>query len=103
MPADTMDGYWEWFRKDGVIMRSGYFAMGKQTGEWTTYDKEDKVYKVTRMKEEQWIASGQLFPRLIVIYFLQWTDIAIVHPASILLPPSHCNLNNELVIGRNVL
>ena len=19
------DGYWEWFRKDGVIMRSGYF------------------------------------------------------------------------------
>jgi hypothetical protein len=22
-------GYWEWFRKDGTIMRSGYFKDGK--------------------------------------------------------------------------
>jgi antitoxin component YwqK of YwqJK toxin-antitoxin module len=45
-----MHGYWEWFRKSGVIMRSGHFAKGVQTGEWTTYDHAGKVYKVTRMK-----------------------------------------------------
>ncbi len=44
-------GYFEWYRKDGVIMRSGYFDKGKQIGEWTTYDKKGKVYKVTKMKE----------------------------------------------------
>ncbi len=44
------DGYWEWFRKDGTKLRSGYFAKGKQVGEWTTYDKKGMVYKVTRMK-----------------------------------------------------
>jgi antitoxin component YwqK of YwqJK toxin-antitoxin module len=43
-----LDGYWEWFRKDGTIMRSGYFDMGERTGEWTTYDAKGKVYKVTR-------------------------------------------------------
>lgn len=25
MPGDQMHGYWELYRKDGVIMRSGYF------------------------------------------------------------------------------
>jgi antitoxin component YwqK of YwqJK toxin-antitoxin module len=43
-------GYWEWFRKNGVRMRSGYFEKGVQVGEWTTYDKAGKVYKVTTMK-----------------------------------------------------
>ena len=47
---DQPDGYWEWFRKTGVIMRSGYFDKGKQVGEWTTYDAKGKVYKVTKMK-----------------------------------------------------
>ncbi len=50
MLGDQMHGYWEWFRKDGVIMRSGKFDNGKQIGEWTTYDKQGKVYKVTNMK-----------------------------------------------------
>jgi uncharacterized protein YdhG (YjbR/CyaY superfamily) len=50
MMSDQMHGYWEWFRKDGIIMRSGYFDNGKQVGEWTTYDKQGKVYKVTKMK-----------------------------------------------------
>ena len=45
-----LDGYWEWYRKDGTRMRSGYFERGKQVGEWTTYDKKGKIYKVTRMK-----------------------------------------------------
>jgi antitoxin component YwqK of YwqJK toxin-antitoxin module len=43
-------GYWEWFRKDGVRMRSGYFKDGEQVGEWTTYDKTGAIYKVTSMK-----------------------------------------------------
>ena len=43
-------GYWEWFRKDGSRMRSGYFENGKPVGEWITYDKDGKVYKVTTRK-----------------------------------------------------
>lgn len=43
-------GYWEWFRKDGTRMRSGTFQQGEQVGEWTTYDRQGKVYKVTRIK-----------------------------------------------------
>ena len=43
-------GYWEWFRKDGVRMGSGSFDAGQKVGEWTTYDKNGKVSKVTRMK-----------------------------------------------------
>lgn len=43
-------GYWEWFRKGGVRMRSGHFDRGEQTGEWTTYDKNGDVYKVTTFK-----------------------------------------------------
>ena len=46
----VLEGYWEWFRKDGTRLRSGTFANGKQVGEWTTYDKAGAVYKVTRMK-----------------------------------------------------
>ena len=58
------DGYWEWFRKDGTKMRSGYFKKGnpqakraeqssydgKQVGEWITYDKTGKIYKKTLIK-----------------------------------------------------
>lgn len=47
------EGYWEWFRKGGTIMRSGYFSNGKPTGEWTTYDNKGKVYKVTVMKNDK--------------------------------------------------
>ena len=43
-------GDWEWFRKDGVRMRSGYFAAGQQTGKWTTYDKTGGVVRVTTVK-----------------------------------------------------
>lgn len=47
----VMTGYWEWFRKDGSKLRSGSFdASGEQVGEWTTYDKQGEVYKVTTMK-----------------------------------------------------
>lgn len=46
--GEVMTGYWEWFRKDGTKMRSGHFDdQGQQVGEWITYDKVGKVYKVT--------------------------------------------------------
>ncbi len=41
------EGYWEWFRLDGTIMRSGSFDRGRPVGEWTTYDANGAVYKVT--------------------------------------------------------
>lgn len=41
------DGYWEWYRPDGTLKRSGTFEQGEQTGSWTTYDKNGDVYKVT--------------------------------------------------------
>lgn len=44
----ALDGYWEWFRKDGTKMRSGRFDNGERVEEWTTYDAAGKVYKVTR-------------------------------------------------------
>jgi antitoxin component YwqK of YwqJK toxin-antitoxin module len=40
----VLTGYWEWFRKDGTRMRTGYFENGKQLGDWMTYDE------VTTMK-----------------------------------------------------
>ncbi len=51
MVSGVLEGYWEWFRKDGTKMRSGYFHQGKQVGEWITYDKNGKVYKKTMMKK----------------------------------------------------
>jgi antitoxin component YwqK of YwqJK toxin-antitoxin module len=47
---EMLAGYWEWFRKDGTKMRSGYFENGKQVGEWTTYDAKGKVVKITKMR-----------------------------------------------------
>ncbi len=48
--AGVPTGYWEWFRKDGSRMRSGTFEGGMQVGEWTTYDRKGRVYKVTVIK-----------------------------------------------------
>ncbi len=42
-----MHGDWEFFRRDGSIMRSGAFARGKQVGTWRTYDRTGKVVKET--------------------------------------------------------
>ena len=38
------------YRKDGSLMRSGYFANDKQCGEWTTYDAKGRIVKVTIFK-----------------------------------------------------
>lgn len=47
MDGDKCEGYWEWFRKDGSKMRSGYFENGKQVGKWITYDDKGREVKVT--------------------------------------------------------
>jgi len=43
-------GYWEYFRKDGTRMGSGTFDEGHQVGEWTRYDEQGRVVKVTVFK-----------------------------------------------------
>jgi len=40
------DGYWEWYRPDGTLKRSGYFKLGEGVGAWTTYDRKGGIYKV---------------------------------------------------------
>ena len=40
---DQMHGYWEFFRKDGSLMRSGFFDEGVQTGVWKTFDRTGKL------------------------------------------------------------
>jgi antitoxin component YwqK of YwqJK toxin-antitoxin module len=53
MADGVLTGYWEWFRKDGTKLRSGYFENGEQVGEWTTYDSQGQVYKVTKIKPKK--------------------------------------------------
>lgn len=47
-----MHGYREFYRKDGVIMRSGHFDKDENTGGWTAYGKAGKVYKAAKMKSK---------------------------------------------------
>jgi antitoxin component YwqK of YwqJK toxin-antitoxin module len=42
-----MHGYWEFFRKDGTLMRSGSFDLDRQVGVWTTYDQSGHPHKET--------------------------------------------------------
>ncbi|GAA5196919.1 hypothetical protein [Microbacterium jejuense] len=48
MLDDEMHGYWEWFRLDGTIMRSGSFERGRRVGVWTTYDRSGAPHKETQ-------------------------------------------------------
>ncbi len=50
MKNGMTDGYWEWYRPDGTLKRSGTFSMGKPTGQWTTYNSKGEIYKVTNRK-----------------------------------------------------
>jgi antitoxin component YwqK of YwqJK toxin-antitoxin module len=42
---EQMHGYWEFFRKDGSLMRSGNFDLGRQVGIWTTYDRQGQAHR----------------------------------------------------------
>ena len=48
MVDDQPDGYWEWYRPDGTLKRSGHFEVGQPVGEWITYDRKGEKYKVTQ-------------------------------------------------------
>jgi antitoxin component YwqK of YwqJK toxin-antitoxin module len=45
-----MHGFWEFFRKDSSLMRSGSFDRGVQVGVWKTFDREGKLVKETTFK-----------------------------------------------------
>lgn len=47
---DLSEGYWEWYRLDGTIKRSGNFRQGEPVGEWITYDATGAVYKSDHKK-----------------------------------------------------
>lgn len=49
---DHMHGDWTFYRTDGTLMRSGSFVDGKQSGVWTTYDRQGEPYRSTVMKEQ---------------------------------------------------
>ena len=50
---DKPEGYWEWYRLDGTIKRSGYFEMGEPVGEWITYNSEGKKHKITNQAKRE--------------------------------------------------
>lgn len=45
-----LHGYWEWYRPNGTLKRSGSFDKGGKVGTWTTYDATGAPYKVTQVK-----------------------------------------------------
>lgn len=47
MSGEEPDGYWEWYRPDGTLKRSGHFDKGKPVGEWVTYGQDGKPYKTS--------------------------------------------------------
>ena len=51
MVNDLQEGYWEWYRVDGTLKRSGYFEKGEPVGEWITYNTKGDVHKVTQRKK----------------------------------------------------
>jgi antitoxin component YwqK of YwqJK toxin-antitoxin module len=46
-----MHGPWEFFRRDGSLMRAGSFDHGRQVGVWRTYDRAGNVVKETTFNE----------------------------------------------------
>ena len=42
-----MHGPWEFFRRDGSLMRAGAFQHGRQIGVWRTFDRAGRVVKET--------------------------------------------------------
>jgi antitoxin component YwqK of YwqJK toxin-antitoxin module len=42
-----MHGAWEFYRKDGSVMRTGEFDRGRQVGVWRTFDRTGRLVKET--------------------------------------------------------
>jgi antitoxin component YwqK of YwqJK toxin-antitoxin module len=47
MKGEELTGAWQWWRRDGSLMRSGAFKTGVQVGEWITYDRQGQPHRVT--------------------------------------------------------
>ncbi len=45
--AGRMHGPWDFYRKDGSLMRSGSFNADVQIGVWRTFDRQGKLVKET--------------------------------------------------------
>jgi antitoxin component YwqK of YwqJK toxin-antitoxin module len=46
-----MHGAWEFFRKDGSVMRTGEFDRGRQVGIWRTLDRAGRLVKETNFSK----------------------------------------------------
>ena len=46
-----MHGAWEFFRKDGSVMRTGAFERGRQVGAWRTFDRAGRLVKETEFSK----------------------------------------------------
>jgi antitoxin component YwqK of YwqJK toxin-antitoxin module len=46
-----MHGRWEFFRKDGSMMRAGELDRGRQVGVWRTFDRSGRLVKETDFSE----------------------------------------------------
>ena len=42
-----MHGFWEFYRADGSIMRTGTFDRDKQVGVWRTFTRDGRLVKET--------------------------------------------------------
>ncbi len=47
MRGSEMHGAWQWFRKDGSLMRTGQFKNGAQVGTWETWDRNGQLVKTS--------------------------------------------------------
>lgn len=45
-----MHGPWEFYRKDGSLMRAGTFDREQQVGVWKTFDRNGNLVKETKFK-----------------------------------------------------
>ena len=47
-----MHGFWQFFRKDGSLMRSGNFDRDKQIGVWKTFARDGSLVKETNFDKQ---------------------------------------------------
>jgi uncharacterized protein YdhG (YjbR/CyaY superfamily) len=47
MRNGEMHGAWQWFRKEGSLMRTGHFKNGAQVGTWETWGRNGQLVKST--------------------------------------------------------
>ncbi|MCW3782130.1 toxin-antitoxin system YwqK family antitoxin [Defluviimonas salinarum] len=47
MEDGEQTGYWEWYRRDGTLLRSGYFEAGRPIGSLTEHDEAGRVQRAS--------------------------------------------------------